>query len=312
MPQPPRSRRALPAWGRLTLLTVLGLALALGPSAGWAQNGGRLDEAAYTAWRTEHAAALDAAAAALADGAPPARAEALTTLMRLADAASRVRAPEALLDAHAQYLIAVERLRLAALAMTTPAPSPAAPEALARARDGLRSLLASGVLPPADPGPPLALVPPPPHGLASVRDERVALTLLGVQRPRPVRDAPAGQELLALRVRIQNVGAAPLAYYPLADFVLLTADEVVLRPIGLGVVERQEAGILEPGDALITTVTFLMAPATRPVRLRFAPMGDGPIELPLPANSDGSQSRHDRAATARGFLTVPGGWGKLP
>lgn len=314
-PVHPRAGGGRPAaWGPLSLLAILGLALALAPSPGWAQGGGRLGEAEYTAWQTEHAAALDAAAAALAEAAPETRSEALATLARLADAASRVRAPESLLEAHARYLIAVERLRLAALAVAAPEPAPAAAEALARARDGLRALLASGVLPPADPGPPLSLPPPSSQGLASVHGERLALTLLGVQRPYTPRamTAPAGQELLALRVRVQNLGTDPLAYYPLADFVLLTADGVALRPVGLGVAERQEAGTLEPGDALITTVTFVLAPTTRPVLLRFAPMGETPVELPLPASNGGSQSRHDRTPTARGFLTLQGGWGKLP
>jgi hypothetical protein len=284
----------------LGLVALAATVFAAAATRGWAQTGGRLSEEQYLAWRAEHAAALDAAAAAVAEASLEERAPRLASVMALADAAARVRPPETLLGAHAQYLIAVERLRLAAQAATGADATPEAATALAAARAGLQALLATGTLPPSEPGPPPVLSPlPPAEGLAQARNDHVALWLLALQQPAAPAEGepPAHGEYLALRVRLQNVGTDVLAYYPLADFTLLTADGVVLRPVGLGIAERLEAGELRPGDSLITTVTFLLVPGAQPAVLRFAPAAGPALELPLSAPDGASQSHHDRPRT---------------
>ncbi|MBX5491092.1 MAG: DUF4352 domain-containing protein [Chloroflexi bacterium] len=283
----PGSGPVLVAWRLLLALVVVGTVVALvRPTHASAQTDGRLTEQEYDTWRADHAAALDAAAAAMLASAPgDDQAATLATLIALADTAARIRPPEAALGAHAQYLIAVERLRLAAMALAeATSPGPAA-EGLARAQAELRELLATGRLPPAE-----AVVPPapaplaPPAAIAQASTEVGALWLLGVQRPFTPRGAepPAGQEFIALRLRLENRGRRALAYYPLADFTLITRDGVTLHPTALGMAERVEAGELSPGDALITTITFLIGPDTQPALLRFAPASGAVIELPLP------------------------------
>ena len=115
-----------------------------------------------------------------------------------------------------------------------------------------------------------------PSGARAIAAGPSTMTLVGSERGVPIQigNRPrVGMELLAVKIRVTNQGAAPLAHYR-SSFRLALSDRTRVEPLAGGDAPIPYSATIEPGGALEGSLTLEVQIGTRVDDLIWAPVRD--------------------------------------